>query len=338
MDTEDRIPLAAKVAFLASLPSVRQVIETHAAYVFLTNTRAFKLKKPVLLGYSDCRTLAGRERACAKELYLNRDLAPGVYLGRVPLCLSRDGLTLSGSGEIVDWLVKMERLPSKRMLDGMLKADRRPTAADLSGLSALLADFYRRQAQRPLPRHIYFSHLLREQMANVANLSELAAHLPDPRTLSIVAQTTQALVQARTEISDRERKGLIVDGHGDLRPEHICLTDPPVIFDRIESSLELRIIDPWDEIGYLGAEASLMGYDGLAEHLGQALCHAGFPSPSTQLGCAYGMFRMVTRARLSLDHLRDAPPSDRRNWVTRANLYLDAAERIRQSAHASTGA
>lgn len=61
------------------------------------------------------------------------------------------------------------------------------------------------------------------------------------------------------EVSAREAAGFVVEGHGDLRPEHVCLTDPLVIFDRVETALELRMIDVFDEVGYLATECTLLG-------------------------------------------------------------------------------
>ncbi|MFG1609745.1 hypothetical protein [Actinoplanes sp. NPDC049265] len=57
------------------------VRETHAALVVFVGDRAYKLKKPVDLGFLDFRSRAERERVCHREVELNRRLAPDVYLG-----------------------------------------------------------------------------------------------------------------------------------------------------------------------------------------------------------------------------------------------------------------
>lgn len=118
--------LAQKVAFLSALPGVEEVIETHMAFVFLTRDKVLKLKKPDRVGHSDCRTFAARERAVAKEIWLNQPLAPGVYLGRLPLCQGAQGLSIRGDGAVIDWLVQMRRLPRDRMLDDMIRHGRPP--------------------------------------------------------------------------------------------------------------------------------------------------------------------------------------------------------------------
>ncbi len=216
---------ARKVGYLSGLPGVRRVIETHMAHVFLTDRLAYKMKKPVQLGYSDCRTLEARQRACAAEVRLNRDLAAEVYLGVLPLVAGRGGLSLGGEGDAVDWLVQMRRLPEEQMLEAMIAAGTGPTVAQVEALAGMLARFYRRQAGVAPPHGIYLAHLQREQAINAAHLAEMARHLPDPGAVAVADQVTAQLRAASEEIAERDRSGMVVEGHGDLRPEHVCLTD-----------------------------------------------------------------------------------------------------------------
>jgi hypothetical protein len=57
------------------------VSETHSAVVFFAGDRAYKLKKPVSLGFLDFSTPEARAAACQRETELNRRFAPDVYLG-----------------------------------------------------------------------------------------------------------------------------------------------------------------------------------------------------------------------------------------------------------------
>lgn len=317
--------LGEKVAFLSALPGVTEVIETHMAFVFLTADLALKLKKPVLVGHSDCRTLAARERAVAKEICLNRSLAPGVYLRRLSLCRTPQGLALGGGRGVVDWLVQMRRLPRDAMLDTLIRQGRRPDPARMDALIRTLMAFFRRQSDKGAPRHLFALHLAREMAVNQAHLAELSARLPHPESLFVVGHLARRLKQLRPEIMARDRNGLVIEGHGDLKPEHVCLLDPPVIFDRAEAALELRVIDIWDEAMFLAAECAMLGHTGLGGKLADALLAAGFTPPSTPLLIAFIQFRLVTRARLALDHLRDARPCGRQDWPGKAQRYLDAA-------------
>ncbi|HSG56551.1 MAG TPA: hypothetical protein VLA45_13985, partial [Paracoccaceae bacterium] len=109
---EAAVDLADKAAFLKRALACQHVVETHTALVFLTADRAFKLKKPVHLAYLDFRKLAARAHVCREELRLNRQLAGDCYIGLVALRRGADGaLTLGPEGEVIDWLIEMERLP-----------------------------------------------------------------------------------------------------------------------------------------------------------------------------------------------------------------------------------
>src|SRR5574341_2429097 len=132
-----RIPgIREKVAFLSkpeSYPAPTRTVETketHMSWVFLTDTQAWKLKKPVRLDYLDFSDPEARRRNCEQEVRLNRRLAPEVYLGIAPLILDRQGkMRLEGEGEPIDWLVVMRRLPAARLLDRAI-ADQTVSEAD----------------------------------------------------------------------------------------------------------------------------------------------------------------------------------------------------------------
>jgi aminoglycoside phosphotransferase family enzyme len=324
------VPLGEKVAFLTAMPGVVQVIETHMAFVFLTAGLAFKLKKPVSFGYFDHQTLAARAIACSEEVRLNRALAGDVYLGTVPLVLAGTQLALGGDGQVVDWLVRMRRLPAERMLDATILARQAssPSQAGVAAVVAHLAGFYRHQQMSPPPAGLYLAHLQREQAVNSQNLRQMARYLPDTPLALVTTGVENRIAGMGPEILARETAGLVIEGHGDLRPEHVCLTEPVVIFDRVEAALELRVIDVFDEVGYLAAECTLLGRRDLGERLMRGMAEAGFARPSPDLQTTYAMFRLVTRARLALDHLRDPFPTTPDKWPARARAYLAEALRL----------
>jgi aminoglycoside phosphotransferase family enzyme len=65
----------------------------------------------VELGFLDFTTLDKRRHFCEEEVRLNRRLAPHVYRGVVPLARLGNGVRVEGEGEVIEWAVKMERLP-----------------------------------------------------------------------------------------------------------------------------------------------------------------------------------------------------------------------------------
>src|SRR6266545_543841 len=98
-----------------------ELIETHISWVFLAGPYAYKVKKPVNLGFLDFSTLERRRHFCAEEVRLNRRLAPEVYLGVVPITRDAAGVRVDRTGEVVEWAVKMMRLPEEATLERRLQ-------------------------------------------------------------------------------------------------------------------------------------------------------------------------------------------------------------------------
>ncbi len=320
------ISMTEKLRFLGTLLDVPSPIETHSAYVFVSRDRALKMKKPVRLGQMDHRSLAAREHACREELRLNRQLAGDVYRGLVPLVIEPSGqLALGGHGKIVDWLIDMRCLPADRMLDEILRRGDRPTAVEMDALAARLVSFYRARQAEPARSGVYLRHLLQESGVNTQHLLQMQSHLGAADIAKLTSRAEGLIVQHREEIMQRDADRLIVEGHGDLRPEHICLVDPVVIFDRIEFSSELLMIDVFDEANYLGIECAGLGAPGIGPAIIAKLQEAGFSAPSPKLLTTYGLFRCLTRARLAIDHLREPSPRTPQKWPRQSAAYLARA-------------
>lgn len=344
------VTLAEKRAFLESgqawpgEPPPR-CVETHASLVFLTRDRAWKLKKPVRLPHIDLRAGADRKGFCEEEVRLNRQLSGGLYRGVTPLVLRPDGrLALGGAGQAVDWLVESVRLPAGAMLDVRLRQGPPPDLEDILAVSDLLIAFYRSRAAVPADGPVYYHRQLRESRLNAQHLREMQRELPVPPSGEVLRSGTEALRQCRAEILARARRGLIFEGHGDLRAEHVCLTVPPVVFDRVEFDHGIRLVDPYEEVNALGLECALAGAGWIRSVMFLRLACAGFAAPGCALLTAYGINRCLTRARLAIDHLRDRDVRRPAKWRDRAPLHLDAAvaltrrfETLRRSAPGRDG-
>lgn len=321
-----------KVAFLRSpvaYPEGAQdvdVKETHMSWVFLAGEKVYKLKKPVKYPFLDFSTLEGRETDCRLELDLNRRLAPEIYLGVVPLALTDvGGLALDGGGEPVDWLVKMRRLPADKMLDKAILS-RSVTDQALRSLAILLSDFYRNAEIAAITALDYVAHFAREHAEN-RKLLIGEFDLPQ-QTTNLVCERMELVLNDEPQLlMTRAQNGRIVDGHGDLRPEHVCFTDPPVIIDCLEFNKGLRLVDPFDELCFLGMECERLG----SPHIGPtliALCGDLLgDNPSDRLLAFYTTYRACLRARLSLAHLFEPDGREPAKWLPLARTYLDIAER-----------
>src|SRR5262249_31160603 len=88
-----------------------RLIETHISWVLLTGRYAYKLKKPLDLGFLDFSTLPRRREACETELELNRRTAPELYLEVVPVTGTPNEPEIGGIGQPRAYAGKMGEFP-----------------------------------------------------------------------------------------------------------------------------------------------------------------------------------------------------------------------------------
>ncbi|HAX25698.1 MAG TPA: kinase, partial [Chloroflexi bacterium] len=126
-----------------------EVIQTHISVVFLAGDYVYKVKKSVDFGFLDFTTPRRRLAACQAEVRLNRRLCPDTYLGVVPIRETQAGLRFGGSaGRVVDYAVKMRRLPEHRMLDRLRPAGL-VTGEMVDELAGVIARFHDRSDRDP---------------------------------------------------------------------------------------------------------------------------------------------------------------------------------------------
>ena len=324
----ETVSTSKKVAFLKDPHNYPEdassvsVIETHMSLLFLTQNRVYKLKKPVKFSSIDFSTPQARHFNCLEELRLNKELAKSVYLEVLPLSLDPSGkLNFSGKGKPVDWLVKMKRLEEKELLNHALLA-KKVDKARLRSVAKLLANFYRtREPVNFLPQDF----LLRLENKIKANLKELQ----DPRYgLStdllhrIFDQQIDFLRKHGNLFSKRVRTGRIVEAHGDLKPEHICLSEEPVIIDRLEFDRDLRIQDVAEELSFLATECELLGSPRTGEMFFTTYEEVTGDRIPLQLKNFYKSKQAFLRAKFAIWHLREARYLEEKKWRARTDRCL----------------
>ena len=317
--------LAAKLAFLRAsdaFDGVLEVVETHMSWVFLTERHAFKLKKPVHLPYVDYRTLERRRQSCDNELRLGRRLAANVYESVEPLVATPRGLATGGTGEIVDWLVVMRRLPRDRLLPQML-ARGAATIADADAVGDVLAEFYR-GARRTRWNAPEYRRRLREMVVAVGG--ELALRGAPRDVVSRLVRDELAGIEHEAGALDaRVAGGRVVDAHGDLRPEHVCLETPPVVIDPLEFDDDLRTLDAASELAFFALECERLGASWFGARVLARYSERTEDRVPAALVTLYRGQHALTRALIALRHVDDVEPPDRPRWRAKADDYLARA-------------
>jgi len=324
------LSLADKVEFLLQAssysPAASRVVrhETHMSEVFLTDGLVYKLKKPVRFPYLDFSTLARREGACRAELRLNRRLAPNIYRDVVPLVRAPRGLTIGGDGEVVDWLVVMTRLDEAQMLDRVIE-QRSLQHWQLDRVAATLVEFYRRAHAVFISPEAYCAQFEQTLAYDQRILLDPRFNLPSGAALRVIAAQRRFLARRSELLRERVRTRHIVDGHGDLRPEHIWAGDPVRIIDCLEFNPKLRMVDPFDEVAFLCVECERLGAAWAGAYLRRRIMHALHDGHTAELFTFYRCHRATLRARLAIAHLLEPHPRTPEKWPALARTYLRLA-------------
>ncbi|MGZ3240655.1 MAG: hypothetical protein ACXWJK_09910 [Burkholderiaceae bacterium] len=296
------------------------------SWVFLTDGYAYKLKKPVRHDFLDFSTVEARRFYCEEEVRLNRRLTTDVYLGMVAVNLDTRGhLQLGADGNAIDWLVKMRRLPTKRMLDYALKHGT-ATEQDIVKVATRLAHFYQTCTPVMLDANEYRNGFLHHINRTRQELMQPTYQLSSAQIYGICAAQGAALQNMAALFDERIQSEKIVEGHGDLRPEHVCLNPDLDIIDCLEFSYDLRIVDPADELGFLALECERLGASDFGALLLRTYNQLSGDIPAAALIHFYQSYRASLRATIAIRHLDEEKFRYSPEWRRRANEYLDLAE------------
>ncbi len=296
------------------------------SWVFLVGDRVYKLKKPVQFPYLDFSTLQRRQAACNAEFELNRRLAPEVYLGVVPLTVARSGFAIDGAGKIVDWLVVMRRLDDRWMLERTIKEHRLETR-QLDQLIETLSRFYRHAKPVVTSGAIELSRWRKSLAYNRRVLLDPLLGLPRGLVRRIDQAQRQFLEYRHGDIEQRVHRRRIVDGHGDLRPEHIWLNHQVRIIDCLEFNARLRQVDPFDELAFLTVECERLGAKRVGDYMIKRFASRLQDDVPPTLFLFYRCHRAMLRARLAIAHLQEPSPRTPEKWPRTARAYLKIAAR-----------
>lgn len=282
-----------------------EVRQTHISVVFLAGDVVYKIKKPVRLTFLDFSTLELRRKFCEEEVRLNRRLAPGVYLSVVPITCEGSRVSFEGAGEIIEWAVKMRRLPENATLEQRLMRDE-IDAPQVRALAARVAEFH---ATAATSEHMAEFGRFETVARNVRENLE-AARIAIGETIHqsvydrLVELTEQTLRELQPLIDSRAARGVPRDTHGDLHLDHVYLfpeRSPPedlVIIDCIEFNERFRFADPVQDMAFLTMDLEFHGRRDLADVFAKAYFAATGDDEGRTLLPLYVSYRAAIRAKV----------------------------------------
>ncbi|HZW26043.1 MAG TPA: AAA family ATPase [Gallionella sp.] len=276
-----------------------RLIETHISWVLLAGDYAYKIKKPVNLGFLDFSTLALRLHACEEEVRLNRRLAPDYYLGVVPIAGSPDAPHLGGAGGAFEYAVRMRRFPPEDTLDHLAQRGELD-AEKIDRLAVRIARFHLHECAVATADMSWGEP---EAIARpvAENFQLLTERLPDSMQLKQLWDWSEAEHRRLTPLmKERKRAGFVRECHGDLHLGNLAWVDGElVIFDCIEFSPALRWIDVISEVAFCYMDLLHRRQDGLAMRFLNAWLEATGDYEGMALLRYYAVYRAMVRAKVA---------------------------------------
>jgi aminoglycoside phosphotransferase family enzyme/predicted kinase len=291
-------------------PERVELLETHISWILLAGPLAYKIKKPVNLGFVDFSTQERRAWFCTEELRLNRRLCPDLYLEVVPIHGPRESASFEGEGPVIEMALKMRRFPQSALLPAALERGAVPAEA-FTALAEGLAAFHARAAVAEAGQPWGEPPAVIEPA--LANLAVLESCGVDPPVVAALRRWSEAEAQRLLPLfRRRKQQGRVRECHGDLHGGNMALLEGRIeVFDCLEFSPELRWIDVVSDLAFAAMDLQHAGQERAASSLLARWLERSGDYEGLLVWTWYRLYRALVRAKvtaLRLQQTRAAAP------------------------------
>lgn len=304
-----------------------RILETHISWVLLTGKYAYKIKKPVNLGFLDFSTLAQRRYFCGEELRLNRRFAPQLYLDVVAIHGTPQQPRFADGGPVIEYAVKMLEFDQQQRVD-ILLAKHQLGIDDIERFALDLAALHSRA---PCARaETGFGTAQAVWAPMVENFTQLRALELDRDIISALGKLEQwsraEFARRQQELSERKRAGHVREVHGDLHTRNLVRIDGRIVaFDSLEFNPDLRWIDVLNEVAFLLMDLEACGRREFAWRFLNSYLEAGGDYAGVRLLPLYLTYRALVRAKIAA--LQGASShAEFQNYFSQAQRYITPAK------------
>ncbi|MBD3210208.1 hypothetical protein GF318_02400 [Candidatus Micrarchaeota archaeon] len=304
-----------------------EMTETHISWILLDDY-AYKIKKPVKFSFLDFTTLEKRKHFCEEEVRLNRRLSPGMYLG-VAGITNGEEISLEGSGNPLDYAVKMKRMPKNRTMD-MLLAQDEITKQHIEEIAGIVAKFHK-NIQVISGKKYGSPEVVKSQIDDLAGFRSVVQQSAGlgTRVDFIVEKSDEFIRERKGSFEKRQREGHIRDCHGDLHSANIFITDKISIFDCIEFNPEFRYIDTASEIAFMSMDLDAFGKGDFSEFFVRRYLDITKDEGMREMLGLYKCYRANVRAKIAaIDYTQHPGPEPRERMEKYLGLAEEYAEKL----------
>jgi hypothetical protein len=278
-----------------------RLVQTHISFVIIAGDFVYKFKKPVDFGFLNFSTLEQRKRCCEQELLLNRRLCPEIYLDMVRVTQENSGFALNGSGKVVEYGIKMARMPEEGMMINLIKAGKLGRA-QLDALVDTLIPFYQ-QAERS-PEIDAFGAATAVGVNILENFEQTVGFIGQgalsQAQFDRISGWSKAFLAQKDRFNRRIADGYIRDCHGDLYSANICIADKVYIYDCIEFNQRFRYCDVASDVAFLAMDLDFHGLHDLSEYFINRFCQLSGDNDLRAMLNFYKCYRAYVRGKISL--------------------------------------
>ena len=287
-------------------PEKVEMLQTHISYLFIAGEYVYKVKKPVNFGFLDYSTLEKRKFYCGQEIKLNSRLSPEIYLGVSEIVSDKSILSLDGKGEIEEYAIKMSRLPPDMMMDRMI-FDKRIDKAIIKKIADKIAAFHQSaDVNSDISKFGDIEIILKNANENFLQTDKFIGISLTQDEYNLIKDFSYKFIDNNKPIlKKRVDENKIKDCHGDLRTEHICISDKIYIFDCIEFNDRFRYGDVASEVAFLAMDLDFLGEDTLSRYFVDSYIEISGDTDIYKIINFYKCYRAYVRGKVESFQLND---------------------------------
>lgn len=306
-------------------PEKVDMLQTHISYLFMAGEYVYKVKKPVNFGFLDYSTLEKRKFYCRQEIKLNSRLSPEIYLGVSEIVSDpahktceldeRNGgmehpsdrwVTTEESGETEEYAIKMSRLPAEMMMDRII-FDKRIDKAIIKKIADKIAAFHQSaDVNSDISKFGDIEIILKNANENFLQTDKFIGISLTQDEYNLIKDFSYKFIDNNKPIfKKRVAENKIKDCHGDLRTEHICISDNIYIFDCIEFNDRFRYGDAASEVAFLAMDLDFLGEDALSRYFVDSYIEISGDTDIYKIINFYKCYRAYVRGKVESFQLND---------------------------------
>ncbi len=276
--------------------------ETHISWVLIGEKTAYKIKKPVNFGFLDYSSLDKRLKFCKKEVELNRRLAADMYLGVSSIVQTEYGVDMDKAGEIIDYAVKMKRIPHDRMMDVLIR-NNTIKESHIESLARIVADFHKKAATNEYIKSFGSIEVNRKNTdENFQQTADAVGEYITRFEYETIKKFTDEFYEKHADLFERRiREDKIRDCHGDMYSRNICIISEEkiYIYDCIEFNERFRYSDVASDVAFLLMDMENFSRYDLSENFLKHYIEYSKDSSLSEILDFYKIYRAYVRGKIS---------------------------------------